>query len=237
MEDNCGTILIVDDDESFRSAVASILETRGFTCAVAGTAKAARARVRFGRPNLVLLDVCLPDMNGYEVCRDLREGFGDALPIIFVSGERMDALDRSAGLLIGADDYIVKPFDPDDLVARIRRQISRSRVVRTLSPSEVGAPTLAPYDGGLTTRERDVLTLLAYGVAPPNIATQLQISEKTVATHLQRVLAKLQVSSRTQAVALAYRNGLVAAVDASDADSGTVTDIESTLRKRLRQRA
>src|SRR2546426_9900164 len=78
------------------------------------------------RPAAVILDVCLADIDGFEVCRELRERCGEALPIVFVSGERLESHDRVAGLLIGADDYLVKPIDPDELIARLRRLLVQS---------------------------------------------------------------------------------------------------------------
>ena len=77
------------------------------------------------RPALVILDVDLPRVTGYEVCRELRDTFGEAVAIMFVSGTRAEALDRIAGLLIGADDYVLKPFDPDELVNRVRALLRR----------------------------------------------------------------------------------------------------------------
>jgi DNA-binding NarL/FixJ family response regulator len=145
----------------------------------------------------VLLDVVLPRLSGYEVCRRLREEFGESLPIIFMSGERTQEYDRAAGMLLGADDYLVKPFDPGEFLARIRRHAARA-------PAPVSAERVH-----LTAREQEVLTLLASGLDQKQIAAELVISEKTVATHIQRLLAKLGAHSRAQAVATAHRQGLV----------------------------
>jgi DNA-binding NarL/FixJ family response regulator len=151
-------------------------------------------------PALVLLDVVLPHMSGYELCRILRDRFGETLPIIFVSGSRTEPLDSVAGLLVGADDYIVKPFVSEELIARVRRALTRSA---ELSRANGKAPT------GLTPREHEVLSLLAEGLTQNEIAERLVISPKTVATHIQRILGKLDVHSRAEAVARAYRLGLV----------------------------
>jgi DNA-binding NarL/FixJ family response regulator len=129
-------------------------------------------------------------------CRELRDRFGD-LPVVIVSGERTESFDRVAGLLLGAADYIVKPFDPDELVARVRRLVVRDRP--------------RPSATTLTGRERDVLRLLADGLDQRRIAAELFLSPKTVATHIQHILAKLGVHSRAQAVAVAHRDGLVTA--------------------------
>lgn len=161
----------------------------------------ALAAARRERPGLVLLDVLLPDINGFEVARELRDEFGEELPIVFVSGERTDPIDRAAGLLVGGDDYVVKPVDPDELLARTRRPIVRGLRVR---PS-----VTAPDDTTLTSRELEVLERLARGMRPKQIARELVISPKTVSSHIQHVLAKLGVHSRAEAIAVAYRDGLV----------------------------
>ena len=127
--------------------------------------------------------------------------FGDDLPIVFISGDRTQPLDRAAGLLVGGDDYVVKPADQDELLARPKVDL-RSRRGRAASSPR------APIDAELTAREREVLELLAGGW-PKQIARELVISPKTVASHLQSVLAKLGVHSRAEAIAIAYKEGLV----------------------------
>jgi DNA-binding NarL/FixJ family response regulator len=107
-----------------------------------------------------------------------------------------------AGLLLGADDYVVKPLDPEDLLARARRGLARSR--RPASPR--------PDGWRLTPREREVLTLLADGLSQHQIADRRFISAGTVGTRIQRVLGKLGVHSRTQAVALVHRRSLRSAL-------------------------
>jgi DNA-binding NarL/FixJ family response regulator len=193
------TILVVDDDQGFRRFTTSLLERAGYTPVEASTGEEAVEAVQKERPALVLLDVKLPGISGYEVCRELKELFGRDLPVILVSGVRTDAFDRAAGLLIGADDYLSKPVHPDELLARIRRYAAPDEPLaeRTLEASD------------LTKREREVLRLLARGLAQGEIARELVISEKTVATHIQHILEKLGVHSRAQAVALAHRSGLM----------------------------
>jgi DNA-binding NarL/FixJ family response regulator len=194
-----GPVLIVDADDADRSLIAPRLSRAGMRTVEASSGEEALEAARRERPALVLLDVCLSDTNGYEICRTLRSEFGDDLPIIFTSGERVDPLDRTAGLMLGADDYIVKPFDPDELVARVRRFVVRTR--RAHFQSSVR------YD--LTPRELEVLRLLAGGNRPADIARQLFISPKTVSNHMQRLFAKLGVHSQGQAVATAFQENLL----------------------------
>jgi DNA-binding NarL/FixJ family response regulator len=194
-----GGILLVDDDDSFRSFVRELFGSIGYaTRELAGGANVLSA-VAEERPAAVLLDVQLPGLNGYEICRQLRDLYGDSIAIVFISGERTEALDRAAGLLLGADDYLIKPVDPAELIARVRRLVQPGR-----SNGHVG--TSNGKLESLTHREHEVLDLLAEGLRQEEIATRLVISPKTVATHIQRVLGKLEVRSRAQAVSIALRD-------------------------------
>jgi len=206
--------LIIDNDRSFRASVAALFARAGYSTLEAATGEEALAAARAERPALVLLDVSLPDINGFEVCRELRDQFGDELPIVFVSGERVEAIDRAVGLLVGGDDYVVKPFDQDELLARARRAIARSS----------GASATLPGNGrgfDLTRRELEVLKELANGLRPAQIAANLVISPKTVASHIQRILAKLGVHSRAHAIALAYQSGILSSSGAQSAGDQT----------------
>ena len=191
---NLNTILVVDDDPAMREMLSGLLHQAGFATRHAATGEDALADTGRERPQLVLLDVRLPGVSGYEVCRELRERFGEELPIVFLSGERVESFDRAAGLLLGADDYVVKPFAPDELIARVRRLVARF--------ARPNAETDRPK---LTRREGEVLHLLANGLAQPEIAKELVISSKTVSSHIQHILVKLGVHSRAQAVAAVHR--------------------------------
>ena len=199
-----GVVLVVDDDASLRELISIQLQRIHCTVYEAGAGDEALDLAYAVRPDLVILDVSLPRVTGYEVCRELRDSFGNEIAIIFVSGTRGEALDRVAGLLIGADDYLAKPFEPDELLNRARTLLARSQ--RERRPR---MPEAVPSLDDLTPRERQILVLLARGGNQNQIATELVISPKTVATHIQRVLAKLGVHSRAQAVAYAHRVGLV----------------------------
>ena len=190
-------ILIVDEYAEVLRDTATVLQRAGYeTCEVAG-GEAAMEAARHRPPALVVLETRLADICGYELCRAFRREFGDGLPLMFVSGDRTEPSDRVAGLLIGADDYLVKPFDFDELVARVRALLRRS---------EAAAP---PHTSNLTSRELEVLRLLAEGLRREEIANRLVVSPKTVGTHIEHILSKLGVRSRAQAVAYAYREGLV----------------------------
>jgi DNA-binding NarL/FixJ family response regulator len=191
-----GPVLVVDDDEGFRALIVAVLDHVGYPTREASTGEEALDAARREPPRLVVLDVRLPGIPGYEVCRRLRDEFGNELPIIFVSGERTQSYDRVAGFLVGGDDYLVKPFALDEFVARVRRHVER-----------VQGPAMSKYS--LTPRELEVLYLVAEGLGTTEIARRLYITRKTVATHIERIFRKLGVHNRTQAVSLAYRHGFL----------------------------
>jgi DNA-binding NarL/FixJ family response regulator len=196
-------ILVADGDQAYRAQIRRLLARSGYEPTTAETGRQALEAAHREQPALVLLEVNLAEVSGYEVCRELRDTFGDELAIIFLSGDRTEPHDRVAGLLLGADDYVVKPFDEGELLARIHsslRRSSRPNATDGADPTQTGA--------SLTSREREVLTLLARGLSQADIAATLVISPKTVGTHIQRVMAKLGVHSRAQAVALAHTQGL-----------------------------
>jgi two-component system, OmpR family, response regulator ResD len=127
---NPGCILIVDDDEGFRAAVSALLTSAGFATEEAACADTALAAARRVGPDLALVDIRLPGRSGYEVLRELRAIADRPLPVILISGERTEPFDRAAGLGLGADDYIVKPFDEEELLARSGASCRRARPTR-----------------------------------------------------------------------------------------------------------
>ncbi len=195
VEDRRRPILVVDDDAGLRELFVAVLADAGFAVTEAATGEEALAAARDDPPELVLLDVHLPGISGYEVCRRLKDEHSDAIPIVFVSGERTESYDRVAGLLLGAQEYLVKPVAPDELVVRVRQLVGRAEIEFAGTPS-------------LTARELEVLRLLTQGLGPDEIAQSLIISPKTVGTHLEHIFRKLGVRSRAQAVASAFRLGL-----------------------------
>ena len=198
-----GAVVLADTDRRSRESMAAALRRAGYeTVQVENGVDALRA-AREDDVRLLLLEVDLGDMTGYEVCHELRNGARDELAIFFVSGIRTEPLDRVAGLLLGADDFIVKPFDPNELIARARRFISRRPAVGVRNGNGNGK---GPR---LTDREHEVLGLLAEGARQKEVAHRLSISPKTVATHIQNLLGKLGVHSRAELVARAYLLGLV----------------------------
>jgi two-component system, OmpR family, response regulator RegX3 len=141
------TILLVEDEESITTPLAEALEREGFATEIARTAADALELGKRVRPDLVLLDLMLPDGSGFDVCRELRAA--SHVPIIILSARGEEA-DRVVGLELGADDYVVKPFSAREVIARIRAVLRR-----TNAPS---GPATGPLE--LSRKEFDLLALL-----------------------------------------------------------------------------
>jgi DNA-binding NarL/FixJ family response regulator len=191
-------VLIADPDVEARERLAGVLRDSGFRVFEVADGAEAIAKARECWPVAAILEIPLGTVSGYEVCRTLKADLGAELAVIFLSGVRTEPYDRVAGLLLGADDYVTKPAAPDEILARMRIITQRSRPV--------------PGGGGtrLTRREHEVLTLLGEGLRSSEIAERLVISPKTVATHTENIRRKLGVGSRAEAIAVAYRDQLLA---------------------------
>jgi DNA-binding NarL/FixJ family response regulator len=185
-------LLVVEDDESMRELITTLLERAGFACSAAATAEDAIALADREPPTLAILDVDLKaETSGYELLYDLRARWPE-MPAIFLSGSRAEPSDCVTGLLLGADDYVVKPFNPDELLARVRRFTSK----------------IDQFAIELTARQREVLGFLANGMSQSQIALRLSLSPSTVASHIETILIRLKARSRAEAVALAHQHGL-----------------------------
>ena len=190
-------MLIADSDDSVRADLEGVFVAAGFEVHQAMTGDAAVALARTSQPSVAILEIPLPILSGYEVCRALKFEHGSAMAVMFLSGQRTESYDRVAGLLLGADDYVVKPYAADELLARVRTLQARTR------------PLSGTARESLTRRESEVLRLLAQGLTQPEIAGRMTIKSKTVGTHIEHVLQKLGVHSRAQAVAVAFRDEAV----------------------------
>ena len=201
-----GTILVVDHDDAARAVAVEVASRLGHRAIATEDADGVLERLGGERPVLAIVEVELPGRtSGFELLRDLHGTFDPELPVILVSAERTAPLDRVAGLLLGADDYLSKPCDSGELLARVRRSLARS------APANGNGNRKGARNGevSLSPRELEVLELLARGRSQARIAEALFLSSKTVGTHIQHILSKLGVHSRAQAVVEAYRLGLV----------------------------
>jgi two-component system catabolic regulation response regulator CreB len=127
------TILIIEDEPAIADNITYALRTEGYAALWCGTGAQGLSQLQAARPALVILDVGLPDINGFELCKQIRQS--SAVPVIFLTA-RSDEIDRVVGLEIGADDYMVKPFSPRELTARVRAVLRRT--------SDRSAPAVSP---------------------------------------------------------------------------------------------
>ena len=206
-------VLVVDDDEAARTVVSWQLEADGYTVLQAADGAQALARINQDAPHLVVLDLTLPAVAGLDVLRAVRDGRSAApadLPVIVLSG-RSGETDRIVGLDQGADDYLVKPFSPGELAARVRSVLRRSAPVGARSRLAAGrlridvASREVLADGqpvALTAKEFDLLAFLA--AHPQRVFTRGQLlqrvwqsssgwqGEATVTEHMHRLRQKLE---------------------------------------------
>src|ERR1700691_5630015 len=132
--DRIPQVLVVDDEPNIRELVQVALKFHGCSVTTAGTGKDALRQAGSDRPDLIVLDVMLPDMDGFEVCRRLRAA-GNEVPVIFLTA-RDTSSDTVTGLALGGDDYVTKPFSVEALVARVRAVLRRA--ARSAQPEQLG---------------------------------------------------------------------------------------------------
>jgi DNA-binding NarL/FixJ family response regulator len=210
-------VVVADDQTLVRSGFRMILGAAGIpVVAEAADGQEAVAAVLKHRPDVVLMDIRMPEMDGLEATRRIlaaRPG-RDSRIIILTTFD----LDRYvyAALTAGASGFLLKDVSPEQLVAAVRTVRSGDAllapsITRRLVERFAGSGHVAVHRdlSGLTPRELEVLRLLARGLSNAELADQLTLSEATVKTHVARILAKLQLRDRVQAVVLAYETGLV----------------------------
>jgi DNA-binding response OmpR family regulator len=204
-------VLVVEDEPDIRHLIVHHLERDGFRCREASTGSDALRAVRTSTPDLIVLDLMLPEMDGLTVCRRLRgEPATAAVPIIMLTA-KSDEIDRVVGLELGADDYVAKPFSPTELVARVRAVLRRTRPDATGRVYREGpvvldrgrhAVTVRGTAVTLTPKEFDLLQALleAAGrvLSREHLLTRVwgyahadEIESRTVDVHVRRLRAKL----------------------------------------------
>ena len=133
------TVLIVEDEERIAHWVRSYFEQAGFTAVVTDNGRSALHLARQQKPDLIILDIMLPGMNGMDVCKEIRKE--SAVPIIMLTAKGQE-IDRILGLELGADDYVVKPFSPNELVARARAVLRRANGEMATTPPQLCGGTI-----------------------------------------------------------------------------------------------
>ena len=173
-------LLVVDDEENLRSMLAAALQHNGFTVTVVPNGREALEVIPVARPDLVLLDVMMPELDGFEVCRRLRAS-GDRTPVLFLTA-RDATEDKVRGLTLGGDDYLQKPFSLEELVARANAVLRRT--------NEAGAPTT--FRCGDLFMDDDAHRVQRAGEDVPLSPTEYNLLRYLLANH-GRVLSKAQI--------------------------------------------
>lgn len=214
-------ILLVDDDRTLRTVLTRYLQNQGYLVQDVSSGMEALSAFEQAPPDLVVSDVMMPEMDGLEFCRRLRATpIGQLVPFIFLSGKG-ELEDRIQGHTIGADDYLTKPFDPRELVAKIEAQLERSRrihaemvrLMQQMATSSTAATAIGALGSAtceplpLTPAEQRVFWEVIQGFTNKQISDRLFISPRTVQTHLSNILSKLELENRSQLVRFAFEHG------------------------------
>jgi DNA-binding NarL/FixJ family response regulator len=199
-------VLLVDDHALLRTGVANIINQEPDLHVVAEASNGVEAIAAWEahQPDVMLLDLRMPVMEGVEVVRQIRERDAKARVIILTTYDRDD--DISQALKAGAKAYVLKDIAAEDLVACIRDVLAGKTYIAPAAAAKLAEGVTRVQ---LTPREMATLRLLADGKANKEIANELDISERTVKTHLAHLFEKLAVTSRTEAIKVATRRGLV----------------------------
>ncbi|MEA5618937.1 response regulator transcription factor [Cronbergia sp. UHCC 0137] len=222
------TILVVDDDLGTRLSISDYLELSGYSVITANDGQEALTVVNEYHPDLIVTDIVMPRMNGYELVRQVRQQPGfRLLPVILLTG-RIQTQERILGYQSGCDLYLPKPFELEELAAAIRNLLERSHIIQSeyhfshkenFSNSAKGLDSpnypfsqihhqvqlLSP----LTSREQEVLELLTHGLSNAEMGHQLHLSPRTVEKYVSSLLRKTETSNRAELVRFAIKHGLV----------------------------
>ena len=192
------TILLIEDNASLRRNIAQILTIEGYRVLAAVNGAAGLELLRAERPDLILCDIMMPEMGGYEVLSRVRaEPATASLPFIFLTAKG-DMPDLRLGMSLGADDYLAKPVASTDLLEAVRTRLQRhSQQRQPFAPRFDDARPLEQL--GISAREAEILLWLAQGKSNSDIASICGISLGTVKKHVNHILEKLGVEGRTSA--------------------------------------
>ncbi|MBK1990445.1 response regulator transcription factor [Sphaerospermopsis aphanizomenoides BCCUSP55] len=222
-------ILVVDDDLGTRLSISDYLELSGYSVIMADDGQDALAMVEENHPDLIVTDIVMPRLNGYELVRRVRQQPEfRLLPVILLTA-RTKTQERILGYQSGCDLYLPKPFELEELAAAIRNLLERSQIIQSeyrFSHQEHLDPAIAAKSGdsyhslstqiqasglllSLTTREQEVLELLTHGLSNADMGHQLHLSPRTVEKYVSSLLRKTSTSNRAELVRFAMKHGLV----------------------------
>ena len=196
-------LLVVDDEPNLLRAVAASLRAEGYEVTTARNGREALLRVAESLPDLVVSDIRMPGMDGYQLARQLRASARTALvPVVFLTAKD-ELADRVEGFRSGVDAYVTKPFEPDELLAVIAGILSRverthAEIARLVGSAEASEEPAFIRDEDLTEAEERIALAVARGLSNKDIAAEFGISVRTVENHISHILDKKGFSNRVE---------------------------------------
>ncbi len=219
------TILVVDDDLGTRLSISDYLELSGYTVVSAENGQEAVQLVEKYKPHLIVTDIAMPAMDGYELVKRIRARPAfRLLPVIFLTA-RTATQERIRGYQLGCDNYLAKPFELDELGVVIRSLLDRSQLIESelrsrvaesvvaedsvATPPSSSVSALPEIDLNLTAREQQVLDLLTAGLSNVQMGEKLHLSPRTIEKYVSSLFRKTESSNRAELVRFALKNNLV----------------------------
>lgn len=202
-------LLIIDDEPNLLRALEAYLSAEGFEVTTARSGAEALVKLAQTVPDLIISDIRMPGMSGYELVRQLRESPRTVLvPIIFLTAKG-ETEDRIEGFRAGVDAYFTKPFVPDELLAVIKGIFNRverthTQIAKLVSRTEKDEQAF--YDEGLTEAENRIAMSVARGLTNKEIAAEMKISVRTVENHISHILDKKHFSNRVEIARFVLEN-------------------------------
>jgi DNA-binding NarL/FixJ family response regulator len=201
-------LLLIDDDPNLILLVKDYLEFRGYEVITAENGREALEVLEQEIPDMIICDVMMPEMDGYAFVNQVRQEERTSwIPILFLSAKGQSQ-DKIKGLNIGADVYMVKPFEPEELVAQVEASLKQAFRQRqqTGGGNDSESKIQVPFDVHLTQTELKVVQFVARGLANRDIALELNVSQRTVESHVSNMLGKTGLHNRTELARWAIEN-------------------------------
>ncbi|MDJ0582287.1 response regulator transcription factor [Crocosphaera sp.] len=209
-------LLLVDDDPNLVLLVKDYLEFQGYEVTTAENGKEALRVLsdlheKKKIPNMIICDVMMPEMDGYTFIEQVRKNSStNWVPVMFLSAKGQSQ-DKVKGLNVGADVYMVKPFEPEELVAQVEsslKQASRLMLHKANLSRDEGDRIHVPNDVELTPTETKVVQLVAQGLSNRRVAEKLSVSQRTIESHVSNMLNKTNLHNRTELARWAIENSM-----------------------------
>ena len=203
-------LLLIDDDPNLILLVKDYLEFRGYEVITAENGREALEVLDRGIPDMIICDIMMPEMDGYAFVEQVRrEERTSWIPILFLSAKQQTG-DKIKGLDSGADVYMVKPFEAEELVAQVEASLKQAfrQKQYTGGGNDSESKIQVPYDVHLTQTELKVVQFVARGLANRDIAEELNVSQRTVESHVSNMLGKTGLHNRTELARWAIENNM-----------------------------